>query len=278
MELLHPVHVCREPQVELVAYTILEPEGLSVYLEGIGQPADWQSDSEVPAQALVEAAGRLCYLSYARPRPGGNQAYINRLIAEGHESVLEHASFTLMLAGVSRSLTHELVRHRHMSFSQVSQRYVYPSRMRVVMPPALLRLPESLQEEWTADVASVLRMYRVWAAAIEGYSGVKGDASTAQRKAINQAARSVLPNCVEAPICVTANARAWRHFLKLRGAQAADLEMRRLAVEVHRVLADTAPDLFNDFRVETAPDSWPTLVQRPIKATTTRRDGGDERQ
>jgi len=269
MQASYENRVCRDPQVELVGYTTLEPEGLALYLNGIGQPG-WQSDAEVPAQALVEAAGRLCYLSYQRPRPGGNTAYIARLIAEGHESVLEHASFTLMLAGVSRSLTHELVRHRHMSFSQTSQRYVDASKARVVMPPALLLAPETVQQRWCRDALAAVATYQLWVTMLT-HSAAPGaelplTLPTPQRKMIYQTARSLLPNCVEAPICVTANARAWRHFLRLRGTLAADLEMRRLAVEVYRVLADTAPTLFDDLSLEPSPtDPW-MVVRSSAKA------------
>lgn len=98
----------------------------------------WNSDTDNASEHLVEIAGRLCYMSFAKPRPGGNQAYINHILEVGHGSVLEHAVYSMIFTGVSRSLTHELVRHRAgMSYSQLSQRYVDESDCAFVRPPGI---------------------------------------------------------------------------------------------------------------------------------------------
>lgn len=98
----------------------------------------WESDSDVPGEVLIETSGRLCYMSFSKPRPGGNEAYIKHLKEVGHGSCLEHAVWTIIVSGVSRSLTHELVRHRiGMSPSQLSQRYVDESVAEYVVPPDL---------------------------------------------------------------------------------------------------------------------------------------------
>jgi thymidylate synthase (FAD) len=95
----------------------------------------WETDTEVGAEKTVEVGGRLCYMSFAKPRPGGNEGYIKHLLEVGHGSVLEHAVFTVVITGVSRSFTHELVRHRAgFSYSQLSQRYVDESVCEVVVP------------------------------------------------------------------------------------------------------------------------------------------------
>ena len=91
-----------------------------------GRTSDWKT------------AGRVCYMSFAKPRPGGNHAYLNHILEVGHGSVLEHAVWCLVITGVSRSLTHELVRHRAgFSYSQLSQRYVDESVAEYVEPDAI---------------------------------------------------------------------------------------------------------------------------------------------
>ena len=72
----------------------------------------WSPTPKRPGQKLTEIAGRICYMSFAKPRPGGNSAYLRNIIEVGHGSVLEHATFNLVITGVSRSFTHELIRHR----------------------------------------------------------------------------------------------------------------------------------------------------------------------
>lgn len=99
---------------------------------------EWGTDTEVGAEKLSETAGRVCYMSFAKPRPGGNSAYLHHIKEVGHGSVLEHAVWNLLITGVSRSLTHELVRHRQgLGYSQLSQRYVDESVAEYVVPPDL---------------------------------------------------------------------------------------------------------------------------------------------
>jgi thymidylate synthase (FAD) len=102
----------------------LRDEGISTWVTDAPSSGDW----------LPEVAGRLCYVSFDKPRPGGNQAFLDRIKSEGHGSVLEHPSWSFIFTGVSRALTHELVRHRHMSYSQLSQRFVDESDCRFVVP------------------------------------------------------------------------------------------------------------------------------------------------
>jgi thymidylate synthase (FAD) len=99
----------------------------------------WTTDAEEAGSKLVEVAGRLCYKSYARPRPGGNASYIGHILEVGHGSVIEHAVYNFIITGVSRSFTHELVRHRAgFAYSQRSQRFCDESDLAVVGPVALL--------------------------------------------------------------------------------------------------------------------------------------------
>ncbi|MBV9124754.1 MAG: FAD-dependent thymidylate synthase, partial [Planctomycetes bacterium] len=104
------IRVLREPTVYLVGRQILDPGALDRFLRDHG--VSWKTDTEVGSEELIEVAGRLCYMSFARPRPGGNEVYIRHLLEVGHGSVLEHAVWNFIFTGVSRSLTHELVRHR----------------------------------------------------------------------------------------------------------------------------------------------------------------------
>lgn len=128
--------VITEPQVYLLGRQTVDQLQLDRFLADHG--VSWASDSEVAAEVLAETAGRVCYLSFAKPRPGGNAAYLGHIKEVGHGSILEHAVFNLLIAGVSRSLSHELVRHRAgFGYSQLSQRYVDESVAEYVVPPDL---------------------------------------------------------------------------------------------------------------------------------------------
>ena len=123
----------------------------------------WTTDTEVAGEKLIETAGRVCYMSFQRPRPGGNQAYISHLLEVGHGSVLEHAVFNLLFTGVSRSLTHELVRHRAgFGFSQLSQRFVDESKCSFVEPEVIAGDPE-LHRLWLESVRASQVAYRALA-------------------------------------------------------------------------------------------------------------------
>lgn len=100
-----------EPTVRLIGRQVVDETALAGLISD-NDASGWTTDTEVGAEKLVEVAGRLCYWSFAKPRPGGNSAYINHILEVGHGSVCEHAVYNLIFEGVSRSLTHELVRHR----------------------------------------------------------------------------------------------------------------------------------------------------------------------
>ena len=104
------MRVITEPEVYLVGKQMMQDAELSRFLADHG--VSWESDSDVPAEILTETAGRVCYLSFAKPRPGGNAAYLHHIKEVGHGSVLEHAVWNFVIVGISRSLSHELVRHR----------------------------------------------------------------------------------------------------------------------------------------------------------------------
>jgi thymidylate synthase (FAD) len=181
----------------------------------------WPTDSTAEADELAEMAGRLCYQSWDRPRPqtASNRGYLANIIAQGHHSVLEHASATFYLDGISRNCTHELIRHRHLSFSEVSQRYVDVSTFRKVVPPALR--PYLGHDPLELDSFFEVDEYHHWVGVLteDGLS----------RKEARQAARFLLPGGLETKIIVTGNMRAWRDVLQKRLSPAADAEIREVA-------------------------------------------------
>jgi thymidylate synthase (FAD) len=217
-------------------------------------PADvaWSTDAD-DGQALVEFAGRACYQSWDKPNPktATNAGYLKHIIDVGHFSVLEHASVSFYITGISRSCTHELVRHRHFSYSQLSQRYVPAHDAMVVVPPGVEDDPELTELFLKAADASR-------AAYAELLSGLEArladEPGRLRRKQARQAARAVLPNATETRIVVTGNYRAWRHFVAMRASEHADVEIRRLAIACLRALADVAPAVFADFEVSTLAD------------------------
>src|SRR5690554_5730845 len=242
------MHIYREPKVTLLARQ-----------EYLGAPhIRWESDSDVPAETVAEFAGRLCYLSFG-PDAGlegghkliqgrtSNKDYLDNILNVRHGSVLEHGVWTFLFEGISRALTHELVRHRHFSYSQLSQRYVDESDVGFVLPPEIEEGTDAF-EIWRRSCERSLEEYRALLARVE--EQVKDEPSTTQRrKRARQTARSVLPNAAETKIVVTGNARAWRHVIELRGAAGAETEIRRLAITLLRLFQEEAPELFGDYRL-----------------------------
>lgn len=253
------MQIIRAPRVTLLARQEF------VYPEHIR----WQSDSEVAGEVVSEFAGRLCYLSFGEDAglEGGhrtisgrttNESYLSNILKVKHGSVLEHAVWTLLLEGVSRSLTHELVRHRAgFGFSQLSQRYVDESEIGFVLPPEIEEDSEGFGI-WSGACEAALSAYRDLLGLVTEQVGDEGPA-TMRKKRARQAARAVLPNCAETKIVVTGNARAWRHFVEMRGSPSADVEIRRLAVAVLRLLREEAPHIFGDMQVLPQPDQTETV-------------------
>jgi len=244
------VRIIREPTVYLVGRQVVDAGVLDRFLADHG--VTWQSDTEVAGEYLAETAGRLCYLSYARPRPGGNKAYLDHILEVGHGSVLEHAVWNFVFTGLSRSCTHELVRHRHLSYSQLSQRYVDESVAEYVEPDVIASHPE-LHALWLDAVAHAHQAYVKLVEKLAEHYQTEPD-KTLRRKLARQAARSVLPNATETKIFVTANARALRHFIEQRASRHADVEIRKLAVQVLQIMQTEAPHLFSDYQLVPLPD------------------------
>lgn len=247
------MHIFREPKITLLAR--------QEYLGA--EHVNWDSDTEIPAQTVAEFAGRLCYLSFGPdaglegghkliPGRTTNTEYLANILRTRHGSVLEHAVWTVLFEGVSRALTHELVRHRHFSYSQLSQRYVDESDVAFVLPPEIPSEGAAF-DLFKRSCERALDDYRELLARIE--EQVKDEPSaTLRRKRARQTARSLLPNATETKIVVTGNARAWRHFIELRASEGADTEIRVLAIKCLRLLQQEAPNLFNDYVVKEKSD------------------------
>jgi thymidylate synthase (FAD) len=214
-------------------------------------PVHWLGPS-TDGERLAEFAGRLCYMSQKNPAGRDTREYLENIKRQRHGSVLEHASYSLLIEGVSRALSHELVRHRTASYSQLSQRYVDESEANFVVPPAILGDP-SLETAWRSEMERAQAAYVALVAELmTRYAWVTDRVH--RRKMAREAARGVLPNSTETKIVVTANARAWRTMLELRAGEGADLEIRRLALLILRTLQAEAPGFFSDFEVYVADD------------------------
>jgi thymidylate synthase (FAD) len=202
---------------------------------------------------LVEFAGRACYQSWSRPNKAtaSNRDYIANLLKQGHESVLEHASATFYIEGVSRSLTHELIRHRHLSFSELSQRFVNVEDADIVYPPA-----------YTYSEGAKESVHRSVDLAQQVYEDLVSKSTGLTRKQAREAARAVMPNCLETKIVVTGNIRAWRHFITVRATEHADAEICRLAVEIFEELVGELGDAcFQDMEIKIKADGKKIVVR-----------------
>jgi thymidylate synthase (FAD) len=256
------MYIFHQPRVTLVArQQFMVPSHIN-----------WKSDSDVAGEALAEFAGRLCYLSFGEdaglegghktiPGRTTNEAYLANILDVKHGSVLEHAVWTLLFEGVSRSLTHELIRHRAgFGFSQLSQRYVDESNIGFVLPPEI-EAESAAYVVWARSCERAKEDYRALLSAVTEQVGDSGTA-TMRKKRARQAARAVLPNCAETKILVTGNARAWRHFCEMRGSPTADVEIRRLAVATLACFRDEAPHIFGDMQIVPNPDET-QVVETP---------------
>lgn len=243
-------------KAQIIAWTLFNPPQDIPWLpEGYDLPPGHTSqprlEDQEPAtgQDLAEFAGRACYQSWSRPNPATatNRGYLDHIIEVGHESVLEHGTISVYLTGISRSLTHELVRHRHFSYSQLSQRYVDESARTDDLDPIVPPL-------FSGDSVAQARLAASRAQTLNDYDWLVERAVTVQgakRKQAREAARSVLQNDTETKIVVTGNYRAWRHFFTMRGSLAADAEIRGLAVMLYGMISKhySCDNVFRDFMV-----------------------------
>jgi len=238
------MEIFRAPRVTLIA----RPQ----FLEPAHLPVQWKGESS-DGERLAEFAGRICYMSQHNPIARTTPEYLENIKKQGHGSVLEHAVYVLLIEGISRSCSHELVRHRAgFGYSQLSQRYVDESHAAFVMPPAIIG-DATLEADWSKQVEDAQAAYvKAVDGLMERYAWVADKVH--RRKMAREAARSVLPNATEVKIVVSGNARAWRTMLELRTGEGAELEIRRMAVACLTALAKDAPAFFSDFETYKADD------------------------
>lgn len=233
-------------RVTLIAYTTVLPDAMVVESGGAWEPEEPYDDAAI----LSEFAGRQCYESWNKPNPATatNEGYIGNIINQKHYSVMEHGVATVRVSGVSRSLTHELVRHRHHSYSQLSQRFCVVDNGAFVIPPLYandVTAQNILQGQWEAAVAAYDALVARWLPILLQ----RGVDTHRARKMAREAARAVLPNMTPTAIVVTGNHRAWREMLEKRGTIHADAEIRMMALRIFQLLVDLEPNLYQDFSV-----------------------------
>jgi thymidylate synthase (FAD) len=249
------VAVLHEPTVYIIGRQTVDDAAVQAFLAS--NEASWETDTEVGAELLAEMGGRVCYMAFgSKQGRKHNDEYIANILAQRHGSVLEHAVWSLLITGVSRSLTHELIRHRAgWAYSQLSQRYVDEADTDFVEPDVIAGDPE-LHDFWLDAIGQAHQAYITLAnVLVERLKTTQPDLKgTERRKAARQAARSVLPNATETKIFVTANARALRHFIELRGSEYAEPEIRKLAVALLHIMQLEAPNMFGDITLKLLPD------------------------
>jgi thymidylate synthase (FAD) len=268
----------KAPGVVMLARPRTNVAGLAGFLEGFDPslrfPEYLDDPTPLPdSSQLCKISGQTCYMSFG-PRRTMNEnaaAYIERLTSAGHGSVLEHASFSFLLYGVSRSVTHELVRHRAgVGFSQISQRFVSGSVLRFVERPEyqddeeMHGLFEERADRAAAEYGEMAD--RLLERQEGGSSMLTADYKTDARKKVQQTARSVLPNETEAPMVFTGNVRALRHIVEMRADAHAESEIRNLAVRIFLCLVTTDPILFGDYEIGALPDGTFTVTTEHRKA------------
>lgn len=236
--------IVTKPSIYVVGRPSKDDLGIGTFLADHGLA--WDPDPMLSdGQELVEMAGRVCYMSFGKGRKN-NKEYLANILESRHGSVLEHAVWNFVFTGISRSLTHELVRHRAgWAYSQLSQRYVDESETAFVMPPAIHDGTQKMRDIWQVSMRRELEAYLMLVGELEA-SGLK-------RKQAREAARSVLPNATETKIFASANARAIRHFLEMRGSLHADAEIRNLALALLPIMQAEAPNIFGDYEVASDP-------------------------
>ena len=209
------------------------------------------------ADRLVAAAAKLCYAKsdidtlWDNLTPEKTEEFLNRLAELGHESPIEHASYTFGIEGVSRSLLAQVTRHRLASYSVQSQRYVEKSAFDYIVPPEIAAIPEA-HAEFTAAMEDIGRHYDSLRASLkeahkkrllaEGLS--EKDADFKAGKQANEDARFVLPNACDTRIIMTMNARELRNFFRQRCCNRAQWEIRAMADEMLRLVREVSPLLF----------------------------------
>lgn len=267
----------REPGFAIISQPQFAIEPVGAFLAGFDDSLgfddyledDWESLD--PSTAVCKVAGQLCYMSFdeKRTKNADVKKYFDNIKSSKHGSVFEHANVSILLWGDSRSLTHELVRHRvGVGYSQLSQRYVDGPKLRFVERPEYQN-HDHLHVRFERFIDSAKSEYdfraQLLAESMMGDPEFAAMGRTERRKRVNQAARSCLPNETEAPIVLTGNMRTHRHILENRASRHAEIEIRRAWDGIYRALAIVAGTLVDDYDVASLADGSEEISTRWAK-------------
>jgi thymidylate synthase (FAD) len=259
------------PQTFIIGETKIIPEGLQSMLEAIGAP-EWTTDGESDSEVIVEAAGKLCYMSFSlelnknltKVGTRDNFDYIQEgIIATGHGSVLEHVAVNIVFANVSRVFTHELVRHRvGAAYSQTSGRYVRTDELSFWLPSCIrenIELSELFeraivqQEEIIAQMVEVSRI-----------NSMTSPGEFHLKKQLTSAFRRIVGNGVANNIEATYNHRALRHIIPMRTSRHAEEEIRLVFNDLATQLADRYPAIYADMKREMVDGLWEITFEHGV--------------
>lgn len=256
----------KQPGVTMISAPRTDLSGMRSFLEDFGHDLDFSQYLEDPVKLpdgsqLIKAAGQTCYAAFGagvRSMNTDAERYLDNIKSSGHGSVLEHANYTFLSYGASRSKSHEEVRHRAgFAYSQLSQRYVDGKVLRFVERREFASDPQ-LHEDFEARIDRAARDYESTAKKLIDSKAndpvFQAMAPRDRRKTVNQAARDLLPNETETFLFMTGNVRAWRHYVEMRASEHADTAIRACAVEIFRCLVDIEPMLFGDHELYQLPD------------------------
>ena len=202
-------------------------------------------------EKLVAAAAKLCYSKAGASEimegltQDATDKFVGMLADVGHASPIEHASFTFAIEGVSRALSHQLVRHRMASFSQKSQRYVNEGQFKYIIPPEIAK-QEYLSDEYLKMMDTIEEFYGYAAAELREIHLISGMSQLDAEKKGFEDARYLLPNACETKVVVTMNARGLMNFFQKRCCNRAQWEIRAMANEMLRLVKEIAPTLFKN--------------------------------
>lgn len=264
-----------EPRVFRLAGTSLDFYGVNAYLKEVGAEK-WGSDSNNDGEVLVEIAGKTCYRSFhedlnanlKRVRSGDNAGYVGNIIKSQHGSVLEHVYDTFALVGVSRVLTHEMVRHRLCNFSQESLRFVRLTELAAMYPGVFSK--EFLEKIGVKDGRSVGHditnqetadyLQGLFQETFEHLEDVQLQMANALdldnlqsfdgKKKLTSGMRRLAPIGLATTLIMTTNARNWRHIVQQRTSRHAEEEIRMVTGTIFRMLSVHNPNLYQDAKVE----------------------------
>lgn len=266
------VRYLKTPGMTMIVRPDVDISGIKYFLNGFPEELNFKEYLNdpvklTPAETVVKTAGQWCYMAFGPDRTWNKDAdkYFSNIKAQKHGSIMEHANFTMAIWGVSRSFTHELVRHRAgCGFSQVSQRYVGDSALRFVERPDYVADPV-LHARFERKIEDRFDDY-LWLSNYlfdkqsKGEKTLSAERKTDLKKMVRQSSRSELPNCTEAPIIVTGNVRAWRNILEQRVSEHAEVEIRRVVYNIFLCLQPFLPNLLDDYNTVSLVDGTLALA------------------